>query len=98
MCVSSNSKNGRVLEYRRPQLGQSVLVTKPLAAGYLLDAMAQPDVGRQHAVDQGAGRLAHSLAVSDGRPADYRTATVRNSVKTWGEQRIKKKNEILTLG
>jgi hypothetical protein len=40
--------------------------------------VALPDVGRQHAVDQGAGRLAHSLAVSVGRTADYWTSTVRN--------------------
>lgn len=77
-CVSSFSKNGCVLEYRLPQLGQSDLVTKPLAAGYLFDAVALPDVGRQHAVDQVAGRLAHSLAVRVGRTAGYWTSTVRN--------------------
>jgi formate dehydrogenase assembly factor FdhD len=40
--------------------------------------VALPDVGRQHAVDQVAGRLAHSLAVRVGRTAGYWTSTVRN--------------------
>jgi hypothetical protein len=51
--VSSRSKNyGRVLEYPFPQLGQSVLVVKPLTADYVFQAVAQTNVDRQHAVHQ----------------------------------------------
>lgn len=50
--VSSRLENGLVLDYSLPQLGQSALVTKPLAAGNLFNAVAQPNVGRHHAVNQ----------------------------------------------